>query len=74
MNRVFTSEPNINTMIEQVDVSYVGIVVAECRTAYFVWSSSLDEIMCYFKNGLHIGDWIQFWIRSVSNFGFSLSY
>ncbi|VBB31601.1 unnamed protein product [Acanthocheilonema viteae] len=60
----FITKSKLNTKIELVDnVSYVGIVVSECRTAYFVWTFSLDEIICYYKDGLHIGDWIQFWIR-----------
>lgn len=63
-NRAFAAKPKLNINAEKVDdLSYVGIVVAECRTGYFVWTPSLDEIICYYKGGLHIGDWIRFWIR-----------
>ncbi|CAG9537938.1 unnamed protein product [Cercopithifilaria johnstoni] len=63
-NRAFIAKPKLNTNVEEInDVSYVGIVVGKCRTSYFVWASSLAEIMCYYKDDLRVGDWIRFWIR-----------
>uniref|UniRef100_A0A0R3RQT5 Bm10601 n=1 Tax=Elaeophora elaphi TaxID=1147741 RepID=A0A0R3RQT5_9BILA len=62
-SRALTARPNLNMNTENFNVSYVGIVVSECKTGYFVWTSSLADIICYQKSGLHIGDWIRFWIR-----------
>lgn len=61
-NRDFITKPMSNTNAEKID-SYVGIVVGECYTGYFIWTPLLAEIICYYKNDLHIGDWIRFCIR-----------
>uniref|UniRef100_A0A7I4K676 Bm10601 n=1 Tax=Brugia malayi TaxID=6279 RepID=A0A7I4K676_BRUMA len=63
-NRAVVPKPNLNTNAKNADdISYVGIVTGKCQSGYFIWTPSLTEIICYCKSGLHIGDWIQFWIR-----------
>uniref|UniRef100_A0A1I8EBS6 Uncharacterized protein n=1 Tax=Wuchereria bancrofti TaxID=6293 RepID=A0A1I8EBS6_WUCBA len=63
-NRAVVAKPNLHTNAKNAeDISYVGIVTGKCQSGYFIWTPSLTEIMCYCKSGLHIGDWIQFWIR-----------
>uniref|UniRef100_A0A915PMP3 Uncharacterized protein n=1 Tax=Setaria digitata TaxID=48799 RepID=A0A915PMP3_9BILA len=63
----FTKVAKLNTNAGRLNgtscIAYIGIVVNECRTACFVWTPSLNEIICYCKDGLFIGDWIRFWIR-----------
>ncbi|VDO26621.1 unnamed protein product [Onchocerca flexuosa] len=61
-NRDFITKAVSNTYAEKIG-SYVGIVVGECYTGYFIWTPLLAEIICYYKNDLHIGDWIRFCIR-----------
>uniref|UniRef100_A0A1I7VR90 Bm10601 n=1 Tax=Loa loa TaxID=7209 RepID=A0A1I7VR90_LOALO len=64
MKGALTSKPKLNSNTQILDdISYVGVVVGECRTGYFVWTPSLAEIIYHYNDGLRIGDWIRFRIR-----------